>query len=784
MSRIALVGEAYGVQEERQRKPFVGPAGHMLDTCLHQALITRSESFITNVFNARPPSNDVSVWLDLSRRQPLETDFYHRSLNLLRQDLAREKPNVVVALGNVPLYALTGQRSIMKYRGSILESTLVPGLKVVPTIHPAAALRQFIFTYSIVFDLKRVREESEFPELRLPKRDFILEPDLQQVADYLEACKKKKLCAFDIEVLNNQVNCISFSHEPLTAICIPFLNSSYDNYWSEPDELVIWQLMAEVLEDETIKKVAQNGLFDCTFLAQKTSLLVRGFVADTMVGFHLLYPDLPKGLDYICSVCTREPYYKDEGKHWHPKLDWSVGWNYNCKDSAVTLESWHRIRSLLGQAGLGETYDFVTSLLEPLVYMNLRGIPVKRTAINEFVKNSDQKLAELQTRLNAVAGAELNPNSPKQLQTYFYILKGENPYVSRKTGNPTVDDDALQRLARKGYEEAHIIQEMRSIRKLTGTYLDIELDSDDRMRCSYNPAGTTTGRLSSSKTIFGTGLNLQNVPKEARQFMVADLGKVLVEVDLSQAEARVVAYLSNDPNMIGAFETGKDIHQLTATLINASRQIGKTVNHASNYDMGFTKLSLLLGCPQKEAKDLLEKYHAVYPGVRHVFHQGVQKQLRVSRSLTNLLGRKRLFMERWTEDLFRQAYAFIPQSSVVDILNRGLVQLYESDRVDILAQVHDSILFQFDENLEAETLWWIKKTLEQPLHYQGYEFTIPAELKIGLNWRDMEPLDATSLDRLDGSLRVVYGKLRAAEAVSSVDRTSSHSGCPSEKVLS
>jgi DNA polymerase I len=410
-------------------------------------------------------------------------------------------------------------------------------------------------------------------------------------------------------------------------------------------------------------------------------------------------------------------------------------WEYNCKDAAVTLESWQVLSKELDEKQMTQQHNFCLELVEPLVYMSLRGIRVNETGMKTFSDELEEEYDLLAIKLKEIVGTYINPNSTKQLQTYFYVSKGVKPYISRATGRMTVDEEALKKLFRKGFEEAALMLRMREIKKLKSSYLDIKYDEDGRMRCSYNPAGTTTGRLSSSKTIFGAGLNLQTVPKAARGFFVADEGMELVEVDLSQAEARVVAYLAGDPQMISVFENNGDIHNLTADLMKTDRQTAKTINHASNYAMGANKLSLLLGCSKKEATDLMLRYHMVYPGIRSTFHKTVEASMRQTRSLVNLFGRKRTFYDLWSEDLLRAGYAYIPQSTVAELTNRGLVKLYQAN-FDILAQVHDSVLLQVSKETFDPTQ--IKALMEEPITYRDKTFTIPAGVKHGPNWREMQ----------------------------------------------
>ena len=308
-ARIVLVGEAPGAQEERTGLPFVGASGELLSRCLQKAGLRRSDITITNVFKVRPDNNNVKVFLDLSKSKPIKTAVYHESLEILKMEIEQWKPTVVCALGAVPLYALCGETSIMKWRGSILESTLVKGQKVVPTIHPAAALRQYVLAYPIIWDLQRVKEESENPKIVRPNRTYIIEPTFKETMDYLNSCRSP--LAFDIEVMREEVSCISFSYDPMVAISIPFINEQGKDYWSLEEEKIVWTKIKGILEDRGIEKVAQNGIFDISFLFQKCGIITQGLVGDSMIGWAQLFPDLSKSLGFICSVLTKEPYYKD-----------------------------------------------------------------------------------------------------------------------------------------------------------------------------------------------------------------------------------------------------------------------------------------------------------------------------------------------------------------------------------------------------------------------------------------------------------------------------------------
>lgn len=472
---------------------------------------------------------------------------------------------------------------------------------------------------------------------------------------------------------------------------------------------------------------------------------------------------------------------------------------YNALDSACMMEIHNHIWPELEKGGYEKTYQMTLDLFPILTFMQIRGMKVSHELLNETKVEVLEQAAERQRELNQLCGHPLNVNSPKACAQYFYGELGIPSMVSRKTKNITTDDEAMQRLARgkvgqPALRQAKLVQEIRSLQKLYGTYLNIQFDSDGRMRGSYNPRGSKFGRLSSSKTIHGTGMNFQNLPQEFKKFLVADNGYVLVEIDKRQAEWVVVAYASGDVNMIQAVESGIDVHVHTASLMfnlpneiieyeakivgyetnpervkvarlgddilkeaysenwprNMSlRQCGKKSNHGLNYDEGFVNFSLLNEMEQREGRRIVNLYHEIYPGIRQ-YYATTQRLLQRDRTLTNCFGRKVYFMGEWGHDLWKSAYSMIPQSTVVDSLNQGMVKIYhdkgitKTNNVDILAQVHDSILMQVplslaeDQRSFTNFLKGVYDYVSPVCEYNGRKFTIATDAKIGLNWETFQ----------------------------------------------
>lgn len=766
-ARILIVGEAPGAEEDRTGKPFVGSAGELLEQLLNQAQIHRSECYITNVIKERPPGNDISKFISLDRKITTTDEYIKYRLYLL-DEIHEINPHIIIAAGNVSLYALTGERGITKWRGSLLEG--VTGHKVMPILHPASALREYMNRHFISFDLKRAKKEAETREIVRTERSYITSPTFHQSVDYLNQCKSADLVGFDIEVSHKEVSCISFARSANSAISIPFTKNG-EEYFSVEQEYIIWKIIGELLESPKIEKVAQNASFDTTFLFRRYGIKCQN-IHDTMIAMAILFPDFPKSLGFITSIYTDMPYYKDERKSMDSVVPDEDGfWMYNAKDSIVLVEALPKMMAELDRMDLRETYDHQRRLLGPILYMTEQGIRMDVDNMREEALQVQGEILEIEQKINEVAGYEINSRSVPQLKQYFYGDKrqgglGIRPYL--KDGKPTTDEGALIRLARgtstrEPSEVARLLLRHRSLSKLKGTYLDMSLDEDDRVRTAMNPVGARTGRLSSSKTIFGTGANLQNQPPIMKNFMLIDDDHIGYEIDLGQAENRIVAYVAPEPKMIEAFETGADVHSRTASYIfnlpekeisrmnkegvmcdtigdgsYTHRFWGKKANHAFNYGQGYKKFAYQVEIPEDEGQMIHEKYHSAYPGVRK-YHEWIKGKLSKDRTLENLMGRKYMFLDRWSHQMFEAAFAFIPQSTVSDIINRrGLIPIYEDQDkyapVKILNQVHDSIVIQiskrFSAREHARCILGIAKSLEHKLIFRGREFVIPCDLKI------------------------------------------------------
>lgn len=771
-AKIAIVGEQPGAQEMIQREPWVGPAGIQLWECASVPGIARGDCYLTNV--VKDLDYPIDFFVD-TQRGIFKPDG-KAYIELLKEELNHTYANVIVAAGNVALLALTDRVGITKWRGSLIESTLLPGRKVIPIFHPSTILPKegrpgtYINRHLISLDLAKVKRESEFPEIRAIKRYIITGPSYFETLEFLDKVKTARgtgiVIDFDIEVVNEELHCISFAISPTYAISIPFFAN--ENYFTPDEEANIISVIASILSDESIVKGGQNLAFDIQFMLSRYKIVTRGDIHDTMIAQKISMPDFPAGLDFITSVHTDIPYYKADGKKWL-KVGGSSNqfWQYNALDSVACQEARSSQFEDLVRTNNERTYDRQRKLIYPLVYMMNRGIRVDVEGLVKEAEKTRDEVKRVEQELWDKVGYQINHNSPKQIQNYFYDQLGIKPYKKRtkKGSKPTVDEDALKRIARRGYSEADTILKLRGLDKRLSVYLNVsKIDADGRYRSSYNPVGAETGRLSSSENIFGTGGNQQNWPHDLLRYLIADEGYAYYNLDLAQIEMRIVAYVGRISQMIEAFENDVDLHKLTASLIfgkpyhqisdepgssslaggkYSERFWGKKANHGLDYDLGYKAFSIKCELPEAEGKFIHSRFHEGYPGIRGSYHALVRNMLKDNnRMITNLYGRNRLFLGRWGDDLFREAYAQIPQSTVADRINEdGIIYIYYNqqhfEQAELLNQIHDSIGLQIPLSLpwerHAEILLKIRASLSKKLVWNNREFDAPVDLTIGLN---------------------------------------------------
>ena len=409
-ARIAIVGEAPGAEEAQAGLLFVGRSGQLLTAMLDRVGIDRRACYITNVVKDRPPNNNFGVYYnDKSKKDPKPSLLLaHRELE---KELLEVKPNITLALGDESLFALSGKKGITKWRGSILDTKVG---KVVPSFHPAYINRVYIHRAIGELDMKRVKEESLSPKLDLPEYDLKIHPSFDQIMMLLTRLPiKRSRISFDIETTGQHVRCLGIGVGPHSAFCIPFISTSSTprpfppdrrtlllveggsrSYWNEEEEMAILKEVKSLLENPEVEKIAQNFPFDATILARDFGIFVQGLWMDTMVAQHCCYSELPKSLDFLCSVYTRTPRYSD----YEVSSDYST-WTYNSMDCAVDFEVALALEKEMKELGVWGFYrEHAQPSMLSLARAGARGTLVDVKARDALKDKLEKELEQLQNQ--------------------------------------------------------------------------------------------------------------------------------------------------------------------------------------------------------------------------------------------------------------------------------------------------------------------------------------------------------------------------------------------------
>lgn len=329
MHPIVIVGEAWGYEEERQRSAFVGSMSSQLRPMLHEAGIHPADCYLTNVFNIRydgkievfcgPKEFAIPGYGPLIKGKYVRAEFAPE-LARLAEELMEVNPNLIIAMGNTPLWALTNKIGISKLRGTTLLSThTVKGFKLIPTYHPAAIIHQWQLRPTTVMDLMKAKRECEFAEIRRPELDVFIPETIGDLYEFDQTFLRHAIrLAVDIETSGQQITCIGFAPNSGCAIVIPFVDYRRNgrSFWtSTSDEQEAWGFVRDTLANPKPPKIFQNGMYDIAFLLRAYGIRVMGAEHDTMLLHHALQPESLKGLGYLGSLYTDHPAWKTMRDH-------------------------------------------------------------------------------------------------------------------------------------------------------------------------------------------------------------------------------------------------------------------------------------------------------------------------------------------------------------------------------------------------------------------------------------------------------------------------------------
>ncbi|OGR66277.1 MAG: hypothetical protein A2X31_06020 [Elusimicrobia bacterium GWB2_63_22] len=429
---------------------------------------------------------------------------------------------------------------------------------------------------------------------------------------------------------------------------------------------------------------------------------------------------------------------------------------------AALPELWALLAGELDKAGMRGVYAELELPLLPAVYaMERNGTEADIALLGELSSRFEKKLAELQAESQRLTGMEVNLNSPKQVGFLLYeklnlgLGEAQKKQFKNKDGGYSTGEEALQYL-KASHPVVPLLLEYREISKLKSSFVDNLLAAagpDGRLHTTFDQLGTATGRFSSSKP------NLQNIPVRSeagllvRKCFTVREGYVMLSADYSQIDLRVLAHLSGDRNLTDAFRSGEDIHLRTASEIFHSapqlvtpemRRAAKAINFGIVYGKTAQGLSQDLGISRTEAANYIKHYFEACPGVKEWSERTVAEAKRTGMVHT-FAGRRRLLPELAASNPHLRGFAERAaintpvQGGSAEIIKKAMVKLFSalqgSKDVFMLLQVHDELVFEVRRDKLREAALLVKKEMEG-----AYELSVPlvAELKTGLNWRDME----------------------------------------------
>lgn len=798
-AKLMVVGEAPGFDEDREKRPFVGASGRLLNKLLHEAGIERSQCYVTNIVKIRPPDNK----FDRLREYGVSPVDY---LPELWQEIQAVRPNCILALGANALKFLTGRsgkgNSIGENRGSILR--LVPQArhecKVVPSYHPAALLHMRgsevadpMVRLFMEMDYKRAVEEAAYPEFDLPVRALTIARNSSDTWRFIQRNKSAPMMAADVEVQWSIPTVLGISFSKTEALAIPLLDFPSKFHGGESHICVSPRDVADSLRtvfnhvrQSGIKIIGQNFKFDEDKLEPR-GWRRTGRLIDLMLIHATLYPEFPKSLEFMASVHTREPFWKNDTMYQKGIEPLCIGC---ARDSAVSYEIAEVLLPQLEEFGLNEfyfgfdendwRYPFGVEKLHNLYRrMDAVGFPFDKAKNKELRDKYRGLAAARQVELNTLLGFELNVNSNGPKNAVARALYDHLGLPVRGKGGRGTGEDVLVALMNspqvKNEEHKRImalILEIRRLRRVDSGYLKAELDFDGRMRTNYKIVGTETGRTSTSiqdspVRPYKMGLAFQTMTKHGeigpdlrKQFPV-EPGYVYMQADSRQAEARVVWLLAkNIEGLKKLDDPNYDVHAETASWFNPEytveqlkkdklrRFTGKKIRHAGHYDMqkrrcmlefnnDAKKFGLDIQITEWKADQLLELFHKNDVSIKEVFHAEIRDYVDEHKYLISPFGRRREFFGSPDDHgFYKECYAQIPQATVADNTKRAMLGIRQEDAdVRFVLEWHDGFLALVPEK-EAQAYGRLFTTwMEKPIDFSEcslprHTITIPCELEI------------------------------------------------------
>ena len=603
-------------------------------------------------------------------------------------------------------------------------------------------------------------EFSSFESLKTVSHEYKLVEKEEDIRNLFDFFRTKEFLVLDTETtstsaIDAELVGLSFSVEEHKAFYVP-------TPANREEALRIVNIFKPLYEDPKILKVGQNLKYDLEVL-RNYGVRLDGPMWDTMIAHYLIQPELHHNMDYMAEVYLHyKTIHIDEligpkGKNQRSMRDLSptLVYEYACEDADITLQLKNKLEPELKRLQCEDLfYNIEMPLMPVLAEMEMNGVCLDTNSLAETSKQFTARMNEIESQIYELAGEQFNIASPKQVgEILFDKLKIIEKAKKTKTGQYVTSEEVLQQLKNK-HEIVADILEHRGLKKLIGTYIDalpkLINPRTGHIHTSFNQTITATGRLSSSEP------NLQNIPirgedgKEIRKAFIPEPGCLFFSADYSQIELRVMAHLSQDPNMIEVFREGKDLHAATAANIykkpieevtRDERTKSKRANFGIIYGITVFGLAERLDIPRDEAKMLIDGYFQTFPEV----HDYMEKSKEIARKqgyVTTLFGRRRYLPDINSANSVvrgfaeRNAINAPIQGTAADIIKVAMIHIFnrfkaEGIKSKMILQVHDELNFSVysDEKEKVERI-----VIEEMQN--AFQMAVPlvADSGFGDNW--------------------------------------------------
>ena len=583
------------------------------------------------------------------------------------------------------------------------------------------------------------------------------EEDAKRLYDYLFT---KQILSLDTETTSThavdaELVGLSFAVEEKEAFYVAIPSD-------REEALKFVNIFKPLYENPKIMKVGQNIKYDYEVL-MNYGVEIQGKMFDTMIAHYLIQPELYHNMDYLAEVYLHyqtvhiEDLIGPKGKNQKSMRDLAPSevYEYAAEDADITLRLKNVLEPKLKELNLEELFWNVEMPLVPvLAHMEMNGVCIDTNTLKETSVNLTNRLTEIERHIYELAGESFNIASPRQVgEILFGKMKIVDKPKKTKTGQYVTSEEVLQQLRSK----SPIIDEIlnyRGLKKLLSTYVDslpkLINPRTGRIHASFNQAITSTGRLSSSDP------NLQNIPvrdddgKEIRRCFIPEPGCLFFSADYSQIELRIMAHLSEDPNMTEAFREGNDIHAATAAKIwhedisqvtDAQRKKAKTANFGIIYGITTFGLAQRMNIENKEAKQIIEDYFHTFPGVKAYMEKS--KEIVREKGYAETLFHRRRYLpdinsHNGTVRGFAERNAINApiQGSEADIIKVAMVRIFKRFKAEdikskMIIQVHDELNFSvYPEEKEK-----VEQIVVEEMQ-NAYQLNVPlvADAGWGNNW--------------------------------------------------